>query len=779
MPGARRSGGSKKRASARGRGGNWVALIAAALVLAAAAAAVLWVAYRSPVELPLPGPVTEPAVSQEDFAGADSCRECHAAQYQAWRRSTHGTAGGPPSRETVIAPFNGNPIRFKDAVVIPYATGSGQYAFRVIQEGRQAVTLPVAGVIGRGHMVGGGTQGFVTRWVDGTYRFLPFDFSRHRGVWFCNTAGKADSGWIPIGPQLPLAACADWPPVRVLGTEARFTNCQECHGSGIDLRLDPDEKRYATTIRSFTIDCESCHGPARRHVDLARSGGIAAASDIGVPSLAIWDKDRSLEVCFSCHAVKDVLREGYSAGKPLLAYYSLSLSLLGDPAFFPDGRVRTFAYQEGHRFSDCYVNGSMTCVDCHDPHSQGYRDIFGRELEGRFDDEQCLDCHASKRDRIAEHTKHQPGSVGSNCVACHMPYIQEPRVGRYIPYARSDHAISIPRPALDAQFGIEGACRRCHGNRSDKALAAAVDSLWGELKPLPRQSAGLLAISGIDDLLPLLDPESRHAAASALVLGQLLERLSLDPGDWDERLASRLRSLAQAGDLDVRALALAALHLVGAERRSVRRFLARALEGAGSEEEHLLRARWKVALAFIADSYRTRGDARRAAAVYRKALEISPNDPALLLGLGLALASAGDLEGAVQSYRSSLAADPRQPLVLVNLGIALEEMGDAAGAVDAYRRALDLNSREPLAHFNLANLYLKQGRIPEAVAQYREALAVDPGLALAHFNLARAYVAAGDLRAALEEVRRGLEFAPHDRDGLEMEAVLRRELQGR
>ena len=52
----------------------------------------------------------------------------------------------------------------------------------------------------------------------------------------------------------------------------------------------------------------------------------------------------------------------------------------------PDGRVRTFGYQLNHLASDCYLNGSMTCVSCHDPHTQTYRDEQFRPLEGRFED---------------------------------------------------------------------------------------------------------------------------------------------------------------------------------------------------------------------------------------------------------------------------------------------------------------------------------------------------------------------------------------------------------
>ena len=60
----------------------------------------------------------ESTVSFGDFVGSETCASCHETQYNAWKGSTHGKAGGVPGKDVVIAPFNGTSIRFKDAVVI-------------------------------------------------------------------------------------------------------------------------------------------------------------------------------------------------------------------------------------------------------------------------------------------------------------------------------------------------------------------------------------------------------------------------------------------------------------------------------------------------------------------------------------------------------------------------------------------------------------------------------------------------------------------------------------
>ena len=701
----------------------------------AAAVALVLVGCKSDrVQFPAAQPVSQTGQpNAADFVGAEACATCHAAQYAAWRRSTHGRAGGSPSPGLVIAPFNGAPIRFADAVVTATASGR-EYRFTVRRPGSPAVVLRIDGVIGGGHMMGGGTQGFVSRFGDGTVRFLPFEFVRREGVWFCNTNSRSKRGWIPVTPQLRIAECGDWPPTRVLGDVTRYANCQACHGSQIVAAFDTGQRRYATRFTALHINCESCHGPGRQHVDLARSGQISRSADIGMRSLATLDTDASLQVCFQCHALKDVLEPGYLPGTSLRDHYSLGLPQLGDHPLLPDGRVRTFAYQETQLYSDCYRNGSMKCVDCHDPHSQGYRDVNGTPLADRFSDGQCTSCHLSKAEHPEAHTHHRAAATGARCVACHMPYLQEPEVGHAIRYARSDHTIPIPRPASDEAEGVISACRQCHATETVDRLDAQVDEWYGNVKP-------------------------RAIAQPNNLIGFFEDSITPDMPSLAGAVVLRLEQLAQSEDVDVRALALASLHLARGEDSRVRRFLAGELTRLGALDG-AIRKRWSVALGFVADRYRQQGAPNQAITVYRKALEVRPDEARTLLNLGLALADAGDFAGAIESYRKSLAADPAQPLAHVNWGIALEALGDTAGAVSAFRRAIAVDPSEPLAYFNVGVVALGRGLARDAMEPLAQAAALDPSLAPAHFALAQIHLLGGDARAAVRELQLGLEFDP-------------------
>jgi Flp pilus assembly protein TadD len=689
-----------------------------------------------------------------DFVGAETCGQCHAGEYEAWSRSTHGRAGGTPTPERVIAPFDGRPLRFRDGVMTPSVTASGRFIFTVAQPNRPVRTFQVDAVVGGGFMAGGGTQAFFTRFPDGTLRFLPFDYSRAERRFFCNTLGRANRGWVPITAELALADCGDWPPRRILGNSARFQTCQQCHGSQIEVVLDTIARRHETRFTTLAINCESCHGPGREHVDLARSGLLT--SDIGMRSLATLTKDQSLEACFQCHAAKTALEPGYLPGKPLQKHFALKLPLLLDTIYHPDGRTRSFAYQEGHLASDCYLNGSMTCVDCHDPHTQRYRDVGGRPLSGRLSNGQCLGCHASKAEPLERHTHHPAASPGSRCVSCHMPYLQQPNVGRRVRYARSDHAIPIPRPAFDNRLGVENACRQCHGDRSVGELETQVAAWYGELKPHPEAVTAAVFGRGLSDTAA----PDRHSWAEFTGLTKMIEGQARPD-------VERLKRRTTSADPDVQALALATLHLTHGADPGVRRFLARQLSALGSRDG-LVRNRWVWILRVRGDAYLARGDHESALAAYEKAQEIKPGDAEVLRNLGVAYSRLRDYASAVEHFSNSLAADPGDPQTLVGLGFALMQQGDPDGAMAAHRRAIAVSPWDPAGYANLAMVQLQRGATQPAIDTLRRALALDPGLADAYFLLARAYAALGRLDDAAAELRRGLEFDPRNAAALRM-----------
>jgi Flp pilus assembly protein TadD len=678
-------------------------------------------------------------IAFEDFVGSEVCAECHAEEYEVWRQSTHGRAGGSPESISIIGKFNREAMHFKDAKVTPRADGSKNYHFEVEQEGLPTKTFEVKAAVGGGNMYGGGTQTYFAEFPDGTLRFLPFDFIKKENVWFGET--REGKGWIPIDRKLSINDLGEWPPNRILGTNSDFENCQQCHGSQISVEYDATNRRYATKYKSLTINCESCHGPGRKHVELARRGRIDEVADIGMRAFSTLDKDESLNVCFSCHALKDALDPGYFPGMNLQAFYSLKFPIFGETPYHPDGRVRAFGYQQNHLYSDCYLNGSMTCVDCHDPHSQGYRDINGKKLVGRFDDGQCTACHASKAEAPEEHSHHEPDSPGSRCTSCHMPFLQHKSVGDRLKFARSDHTVPIPRPQFDAELGIESACQKCHADRAIAWLQAKTEAWYGKLKPhkpIVAHQVNQREIQTRSQGLRLLTAgDSPHPMAEFSGISTFIERfLRPDMPALEPEVVERLKQITESPDLDLKALALSGLHLAQDSDTEIHNYLADRLSSL-------------------------------------------PDDPATLTNLGVSYAQKGDLTRAIPNFKRALELNSNEVMAWVSLGIAYQRLGDLNSERSSYENAIEANPWNALAHFNLGNIYYKSEQYELAIDSYKKAVEIEPSLSLGHFYLGRTYLKVQELAKAAAAIRVGLQFDPEDQTArktlADLEAYLRRQ----
>jgi Flp pilus assembly protein TadD len=419
--------------------------------------------------------------------------------------------------------------------------------------------------------------------------------------------------------------------------------------------------------------------------------------------LAALSKDASLRVCLQCHAKKDAIRdEAYLPGAALEDYFSLKLALLGDNPFHVDGRVRAFDYQGNHLFSDCYLNGSMTCVDCHEPHGQGYRDVFSRKLTSPFDNGQCTGCHASKALAPEAHSHHRPDSTGNLCVSCHMPYLQHQGVGAHLVFARSDHSIPIPRPEFDRQLGIENACEKCHRDKDLAWQASWVKQWYGEIKPHPPAIVSLIQgrheTNAAAAAALLLLPEANHPMAQAAGLGAWIERfLRVNSSAADAEAVRRLKPLAGSADVDLRALALMALHVGYDSQAGVRAFLDEQLQSLGARDS-AVKNRWAIAADTVGTMHAARGDLPGAVRCLEKSLEIKPDNAVTLSHLALAKLRSGDTGAAIARLQQAIALKPHQAVLHFQLAQSHARLGQVPEAIRAVEEGLKHAPDDPAAH---------------------------------------------------------------------------------
>jgi hypothetical protein len=424
----------------------------------------------------------------EGYVGSDACLECHAANHGSWHASFHRTMTQAPSQVAVLAPFTGT---------TPALEGR---AWRLAEDGDAFFATPVDP---SGHELGPRTRVALTTgahhyqiyWLatpSGTLEQMPL-------LWHVG-----EQRWIPrksmfVTPPRPDAPEIDrWQHV-----------CIHCHATNGTPAHPPND---ATRVAELGIACEACHGPGEAHVAYRRSPAskelVSVEPDTGLVDPSALDTTRASQVCGQCHGIHEYVTEGaheawlhggseFRPGEDLLARGTLLRGradentaelrafLASEPSkaaeyFWSDGQVRVSGREyNGLVESPCYVKGSgerrMTCLSCHEMHASPERVATGWPSDqlrpGMDGPGACLACHAAlnAESKQRAHTHHAPGSSGSDCLNCHMPYTTYG-----LTKAIRSHTITSPKVAESIATGRPNACNQCH---LDKSLGWAAETL--------------------------------------------------------------------------------------------------------------------------------------------------------------------------------------------------------------------------------------------------------------------------------------------------------------
>jgi tetratricopeptide (TPR) repeat protein len=266
-----------------------------------------------------------------------------------------------------------------------------------------------------------------------------------------------------------------------------------------------------------------------------------------------------------------------------------------------------------------------------------------------------------------------------------MPYLQHPAVGPDLRFARSDHTIPIPRPGTDDRMGIVNACALadCHADSTLQSLEEITRDWYGELKPrkpiIEAQAGSFLPESRVAAAGALLLPQAQHPIAQVAAMGRFVKQyLQPNMSGLEPEIVQPLMQLAGDENLDVKSVALAALHFALGENPDTRRFLADELESL-TDLDHPVRARWVIALQLFGDWLNEQRDHNGAITVYEKALEVMPDHANVLYGLGFTYDLLRDFARAVNYYERSLAAAPNQVDVRNDLALARQNLARARG----------------------------------------------------------------------------------------------------
>jgi len=660
-------------------------------------------------------------------AGSSSCRECHETFYRLWSTSMHGLAMQPYTPE------------FAKARLTP------QTRAVTIDRREYRADIDVGVVIEAGadgskryrieHVLGGkNVCYFLTSLDKGRLQTLPLAYDVREKEWF-DTAGSG----VRHFPGGERSQAVDWrDPAYTFNTA-----CYGCHVSQLSTHYDPRNGTYRTTWSEPGINCETCHGPAVEHNEIARAAPRGEPlADPRIVSIKSMTPRQRNDLCASCHARGSPLTLSYPPGERF--YDHFDLVTLEDPDYYPDGRDlgENYTYTSWS-MSPCVKASGLDCLHCHTS-SGRYR--FGAERSN----DACAPCHQDEVNDPRAHTRHAPEGPAGRCIACHMPKTTFARM------SRSDHSMLPPAPAATVEFGSPNACNLCHADR-DAAWADAIVRRWRERDyqaPVLARAALVAAArkrdwSKLPEMLAYLRDEGRDEIVATSLIRLL--GASADERIVPALLAARndpsplVRSAAAEG-IALRLTpegAQALLDATGDAYRLVRTRAAAALAGypterlSGSVKRNFERANREY-LDFVMarpdqwtshynlGNYRLgRGEPREAVAAFETALELAPRAVAALVNASIAHSQMGELDEAERSLQRALELAPADAAANLNMGLLKAERNAPSLAEGYLKRALESDPQMAQAAYNLCILTARD-RMGEAVGWCRKAAALAP-----------------------------------------------------
>ncbi|MEO8593727.1 MAG: tetratricopeptide repeat protein [Candidatus Solibacter sp.] len=647
---------------------KWLILVAGAVL----AAAVYFLPARK-------APQSSTAETASDYIDPAACAGCHQAIAKTYRLT--GMA------RSMYRPRPGAPVEDFTSRNSFYHQASDRYYTMSEREGKvfqtrhqvgfggkptNAVEKQVDFVIGSGNHA----RSYVYRNAEGKLLEMPVTWYAERG------------GYWGMSPGYDRADHLDFR--RAIGADCLF-----CH-NGFPTRSDQVPEG---------IDCQRCHGPGRRHAEVAGTGKASPdAIRRAIVNPARLSREQQLETCMQCHL------ETTSSPLPHIvpryeraAFAFRPGQVLSDSFLFFDhqsGTGHDDKFEIAHaayrlRKSACFQASQMTCTTCHNPH-----DIpRGPEAAAQYV-AACKTCHP------AGHTK--AAAAGENCIDCHMP---RRRAEDAVHVVMTDHYIQRRKPSRDllaplaeAKTIYAGEVVPYYGERAAQTPGYELYTAVAQVQDGANLPAGIPRLRAAIEKSRPAEPEFYFELGKAYSkAGNPVEAIS-----WFEQALAHRADFTRA---------------------------AKELSGA------LIAA----------------GQVARAAEI----LEKLPPDSGVLADLGNVYLRQGRDDAALQVLQNALNKDPDAPGANNLLAMAWSRKGDGAAAEKYFRQAIAMQPDFAEAHNNLANLLAASKDYAQAAYHFEKALGSNPAYAEAHHSFGLLLILSHDYDRALQELRESVRLAPN------------------
>lgn len=678
-----------------------------------------------------------------EYIGDKSCQSCHAKEFDLWKQSDHFKAMEPANDSTVLGDFN-NASLTADGITSKFFRRDGKFIINTQGPDGTNRDFEVLYTFGFKPL-----QQYLVAFPGGKMQVPRMSWDVQKKKWFHQYAGQKihHNDWL------------HW----TGGGQNWNTMCASCHSTNLQKNYFPEADSFHTTYSVMTVSCESCHGPAGKHVDFVTSDKYQSGEKIKYSFLKPLDGPNTVQVntCMPCHARKANISSELLTSTEVMD--DMIPEIPSNEFFHADGQVNDEDYIYTSFLQSKMFHRGVKCSNCHDPHS-------GKKLFAAAN-QVCLQCHEKKYDSF-EHNRHEPSLTQVNCVSCHMP-------GKFYMGNdfRHDHSFRVPRPDLSVKYGTPNACNTCHANKSSAWASAAVNKWYGTERKyhfaddlIPGSKGGVAAEPHLARLLGDTAVPAIVKATASHYLGNTPTEKSLTLlltalREKDPQIRYRsLRSLASfpverwkdaVGPLlmdKVRAVRIAAADLFLQIQPNEVPVSFRESYGAAKKELELYmqyQLDFAVGNIMLGDYYLRQNDFFNAEKYYVRGLKKDSMMNYARLNLASLYNQQQKNNEALKVLLEAQRTDPENDRIQYNLALLYVELKDNANAEKSFNKAVSLGSRDPRLYYNFALYQQQSGKSAQAEQLLKKGLQSDPLNPDLNYALAYLYVQTGQPQKAI------------------------------